>query len=246
MHRGPSLLLILCALAPHVPEPASGGWPNLCTRLPLPFFLQPQPLLYAPRAGPAYPEIRDQPGSYWQLREAAPNREPSFSCPLSWHPGLAPGVSLHSSGFSFLDARASLSASLRGERSSEWAGRFARDTASYTLLRVTLLESKLARTLLGTSPDRSSTGVRRCSSQLGGRGGLGPYCPCISCFPLPPSVQGRGMGSQSFFLRPGLTLPAPPGRPASDEPLASIQALVWPRPAMQGASGESRAAGLGL
>lgn len=173
--------------------------------------------------------------------------EPSFSCPLSCHPGLAPRVSLHSSGFGFPAAAcAALSASLRGERSSEWAGRFARDTASYSLLRVTLLESKLARTLLGTAPGRSSTGVRRRSSQLGGRGGLGPHCPCISCLPLPQSVQGRGMGSGSFFLRPGLTLPAPPGRPASDEPLASIQALVWPRPALQNASGESGAAGLGL
>lgn len=174
------------------------------------------------------------------------HREPSFSCPLSWHPGLAPGVSLHSSGFGFPDARAALSASLRGERSSEWAGRFTRDTASYTLLRVTLLESKLARMLLGTAPGRSSTGVRRCSSQLGGRGGLGPYCPCISCFPLPPSVQGRGMGSRSFFLRPGLTLPDPPGRPASDGPLDSVQALVWLRPALQRASVESGEAGLGL
>lgn len=53
------------------------------------------------------------------------------------------------------------------------------------------------------------------------------------------------MGSRSFFLRPGLTLPAPPGRPASDEPLASLQVLVWRRPALQHASGESGAAGLG-
>lgn len=54
------------------------------------------------------------------------------------------------------------------------------------------------------------------------------------------------MGSLSFFLRPGLTLPAPPGRPASDEPLASLQVLVWRRPALQHASGESGAAGLGI
>lgn len=54
------------------------------------------------------------------------------------------------------------------------------------------------------------------------------------------------MGSRSFFLRPGLTLPAPPGRPASDEPLASLQVLVWRRPALQHASGESGAAGLGI
>lgn len=112
---------------------------------------------------------------------------------------------------------------------------------------VTLLESKLARTLLGTAPGRRSTGVRRRSSQLGGRGGgSGSPSPLHFLPPPPPSVQGRGMGNQSFFLRPGLTLPAPPGQPASDEPLASIQALVWPRPALQRASGESGAADLGL
>lgn len=79
---------------------------------------------------------------------------------------------------------------------------------------VTLLESKLARTLLGTAPGRRSTGVRRRSSQLGGRGGWsGSPSPLHFLPPPPPSVQGGGNGEPELLPPPWVNSPSP-ARPA--------------------------------
>lgn len=111
---------------------------------------------------------------------------------------------------------------------------------------MSLLESKLARALLGTAPDSRSTGVRHRATQLGGAGVLVPIAFAFPA-PPPPSVQdaGRGMGGPELLPPPWVNSLSP-ARPASDEPLASVQALVWRRPAMQRASGESGAVGLGI
>lgn len=207
--------MILCALASNVPGPASGGWLSLWDP-PDPATLPASSV--APRAERAPPRVRNRPGSGRQMSEAVPTgSHPSVLGSVGVQDFLT-GVSLHSSGSCFPAAGAAMRASLRRERSSDGAGRILRDSASHPLLWVTLLESKLARTLSGTAPGRRSTGVRCRASQLGGAGGPGPHRLCISCLPLPlpPSVEGTGrrMGSRSFFLRPGLTLPAPPGLPA--------------------------------
>lgn len=185
-------------------------------------------------------------GSCWQLREAAPTGSHPSVVHSAGIRDLPPGVSLHSHGFGFAAALAALSASLRGERSSEWAGRSTRDNG---FLNSPSGDSPGKQTSQSAVGDRARSQVYRGPPPLlpaWRSRGSGSPSPLHFLPPPPPSVQGRGMGSRSVFLRPGLTLPAPPGRPASDEPLASVQALVWPRPALQRDSGEPAAAGLEL